>query len=169
MNTMPIIGKGAFSTVYRKSSNTVLIKSIDSVKECMSLGWFPKSRIFPRIKLIGRDDTRNCKLYESKYYPRVSSLKNELNTLDWEFYKVLRNLKRFPQSDCITHWYNQFNTIPNKFRHKKEILLEALDALVNYGTDVCFEISPRNVAVDNGRLILLDCFFFQSQLQHRWN
>ena len=35
----------------------------------------------------------------------------------------------------------------------------ALDACGNWSTNVMFEISPRNIAVDNGQLVLLDCFF----------
>ena len=170
---MKIIGKGAFSTVYRKSTDKVLIKSTDHVKECMSLGWFPTSRLFPKITQVGQDDVSDCKFYESKYYPKFSSLKKELNSLDWEFYNILRGLERsyFGKGSNLSHWQKQFDTIPSKFKHKKLALLESLDALSNYGDDVCFEISPRNVAINNGRLILLDCFFFSSQLNRnkRWN
>ena len=80
---MELIGRGQFSTVYRKNSSTVLIKSTDPVKECMALGWFPSCRLFPKIKRI------NCELYESKYYPRVRSLKNSLEPKQWELYKAL--------------------------------------------------------------------------------
>jgi hypothetical protein len=44
-------------------------------------------------------------------------------------------------------------------------MLDALDACANYGNDVCFEISPRNVAVKNGKLVLMDCFFMADKLQ----
>jgi hypothetical protein len=42
---------------------------------------------------------------------------------------------------------------------------DAVEACANYGSDVMFEISPRNVAVHNGNLILLDCFFIKSKLR----
>lgn len=45
-----------------------------------------------------------------------------------------------------------------------QIILEALDACLNYGSSVRFEISPRNVAVQDGQLVLLDCFYLQSTL-----
>lgn len=37
----------------------------------------------------------------------------------------------------------------------------------NYDHRIGFEISPRNVAIDNGRLVLLDCFFSIDLLQER--
>lgn len=179
MNKMKKIGQGAFSKVYRKSSDTVLIKSIDHVKECMSLGWFPNSRMFPKIEQVGQDDYGEYKFYESKYYPRISSLKNELLPSEWEFYKALRGLDRFSciaqKGSYLDHWRKQFETLPSKFNHKKQALFDALDALSNYGNDICFEISPRNIAVSGKKLVLLDCFFFHSQLmkatkkRNRWN
>lgn len=162
---MKLIGKGAFSRVYRKNKNTVVIKSVDNVKECMSLGWFPKSSLFPSLKLIERHE--NYSIYESMYYEKVSSLKNNLIDFDYEFYNELKNLNSFyiGGHNGYDHWYNEFKKLPNKFHHRKNVLLETLDALSNYGSDIAFEISPRNVTVKNGKLILLDCFFFVSALR----
>ena len=42
---------------------------------------------------------------------------------------------------------------------EKEALLEMVDGLRNYCEAVAFEISPRNVTVRSGKLVLLDCFF----------
>lgn len=154
-----LIGRGAFSTVYRISKSKVLISSRDNVKECMGLGWFPKSPMFPSIKCI--DFTGERKLYTSRYYPKVTSLRNTLDTREYEFYKVLRALER---GRGYAHWYAQFQGIPPYFKGKKKVLQSALDSLANYGDDVCFEISPRNVAVHKGKLILLDCFYFDRQL-----
>jgi len=148
---MELIGRGQFSTVYRKNSSTVLIKSTDPVKECMALGWFPSCRLFPKIKRI------NCELYESKYYPRVRSLKNSLEPKQWELYKALRG--------CMSWKLTAEQVIKSlhpKFRKQRDHLLAAINALYNYGDDVCFEISPRNVTVHKGKLILLDCFFMKS-------
>jgi len=164
MSTMKLIGKGSFSTVYRKSLDKVLIKSIDDVKECMSLGWFPKSNMFPKMVRVSKDG--DYTFYESNYYPKVRSLKSELNSLDWEFYNILRNLSGYNngKDSGYIQWIKQFETIPDKFKYRKTILLDVLNALAAYGDDMCFEISPRNVSVKNKRLILLDCFFFRSQL-----
>ena len=58
--------------------------------------------------------------------------------------------------------YNAFNQLDDE--ELKETMLEALDACTNCGSDVAFEISPRNVAVKDGKLILLDVFFMKSAL-----
>ena len=44
-------------------------------------------------------------------------------------------------------------------------MIDALRACSNYGSDVGFEISPRNIFIDNGNLILADCFFIISQAE----
>ena len=54
--------------------------------------------------------------------------------------------------------------LPDKFAEEKEAICAHIQGLRDYGEDICFEISPRNVAVDNGKLILLDCFFKRSAL-----
>jgi len=148
---MNLIGKGQFSTVYQKTKSTVLIKSKDNVKECMALGWFPNSKMFPKLERIGWSQDGEYQLYESKYYPRVQSLKSNLKPLEWEFYKTLRNL-------CVQK-PEDFRNLPKKFRNRAQQLVAAWNALMNYDGMIGFEISPRNVAVNNGRLILLDCFY----------
>lgn len=158
---MKLIGKGSFSKVYRKSNTTVLIKSVDPVKECMALDWFPSSRLFPKVNRTG------CGEYEMKYYPKVSSLKNTLKPKHYAFYNELRkiygvHLNPLNPYDRFDAWYKAFGKI--SCPRKRNIMREALGACTNFGTDVCFEISPRNVAVSNGNLILLDCFYMQSEL-----
>lgn len=170
MNTSKLkcIGKGAFSTVYQKNKNTVLIKSNDNVKECMSLGWFSNSKLFPSIECVGTSDCGEFKFYEEKFYPKVKGLKNVISAFEYEFYKALRNLKtphyNARNYDNLDHWREQFESLPGKFHVKKTALLEALDGLSNYGTDICFEISPRNVATQGKKLVLLDCFFMAKDL-----
>lgn len=172
MNTagMKRIGKGAFSTVYRQTKKKVLIKSTDNVKECLSMGWMPDHAMFPTTERVGVSDCGEYQFYEQKYYPKVSSLKNNLSSFEWEFYKALRELficKDFSPNPHTLHqeWHDAFDTLPGKFWRKRELLKEALDGLANYGSDICFEISPRNVAASGGKLVLLDCFFFKSQLK----
>jgi len=58
-------------------------------------------------------------------------------------------------------WYKEFSKVTNITLRNS--LQEAIDACANYGSDIKFEISPRNVAVKNGNLILLDCFFVGSK------
>ena len=154
------IGKGAFSTVYKQANNKVLIKTCDPVKECMSLDWFPNSRLFPKIERIGVSDCGQFQFYTEKYYEKVRSLKNALLPAEYEFYKLLKGRLCGDYCQLIAF----IKSLPVQYRTKKKALLDAIDALMNYGSDIRFEISPRNVTVENGKLILLDCFFFRSTL-----
>ena len=158
---MKIIGKGSFTTAYfNETTGQVLLKSRDRVKAAMAEGFFPDHKIFPKIKFVSIGD--GVTYYEMKYYKKYSSLKNNLTSRQWEFYKLLRTLNH---SLGYANIYRDFETkIPNKFQKEREALLEALNGLSNYGTDIAFEISPRNVAIEDKKLILLDCFFFQSCL-----
>lgn len=162
---LPVIGRGSFSAVYRKNKNTVLIKSTDSVKECMSLGWFPNSRYFPRIKRVGFSDLEYYTYYESKYYPRVKSLKAALNPNDYELYRELIKLKESNFSLRPDPWPEVFKRLPAKFKSARKALIGAYEALRNYSDNIGFEISPRNVAAHNGRLVFLDCFFFHNDVE----
>lgn len=158
---LQLIGKGAFSKCYRLDETTVLIKSCDPVKECMAHGWFPECDLFPAVHL-----TDECNVYTMQYYPRVSSLKGALDPDQWEIYKTLRTVmdsigyvKR--PADRYSVIYKLFEQLPDELA---EPLIHALDAVSNYGSDIGFEISPRNVTAHNGKLVLLDCFFILSAL-----
>ena len=163
------IGQGSFSTVYEETKNTVLIVSCDPVKECMAMGWFPDSLLFPKIERVDFDDTRS--IYRMKRFDRPNSLKSSLKAKHWKLYKILRDhfgstYAPSKLKDSIDALRDHFQTVlkGKEFAREKKILLEAVDALASYGTDMWFEISPRNVAVSNGRLILLDCFFMREKL-----
>ena len=158
------IGKGAFSTVYRKTEKTVLIKTIDNVKECLSWEWHELSYLLPKLKQINHSDDLKFSFYECKYYEKVSSLKNTLSISEYDFYKELRKISTIKHNDYYK-LFELFSALPAKYNKKKKILLLFLDSLANYGSDICFEISPRNVAVEKGKLILLDCFYFHKQLK----
>lgn len=151
------IGRGTFTTAYRRADGKVLLKSRDPIKECMAWGWFPNSRLFPKIEF---GDNRGE--YIMNYYPKTASLKNSLKPKEYEFYLELRRI-----FDSYPFGYSAlrdaFQTI--KCRNRRRIMIEALEACANYGQDVRFEISPRNVRVSKaGNLILLDCFFIASHL-----
>jgi len=164
------IGRGAFSTVYRKNRSTVLIKSNDPVKECMSLGWFPSSRLFPKIERIAICEDEESSIYEQKHFDKVRKVKGNLSQYEYEFYCCLRKLT--PEQCSYESFYNtedMFREIPNKFHHKKTALCAAVDALTNYGSDIRFEISPHNIAIASSKLVLLDCFFFSSVLRKARN
>lgn len=161
---MKQIGKGSFSTVYQKNSNTVLIKSDDYVKECLSFNWHNKSKYIPNITKIDRG------LYKMKLYPKCTKPKQQLNTKAYDTYltlkKLFNNIVISNKYNAYDIWYKTFSNL--KDNTLKNCLLNILDSLSNYGSDIYFEISPRNISfTKSGNLILLDCFFFKTQLDKK--
>ena len=163
-----LIGKGAFSKVYRKDDEPfVTVISSDYVKECLSWGWMPDDSLFPKVERIEYDEPS---IYRMPYYPRVKAPKQELNERSYALYVELRKfMLSTPVCDNIYDLYDvtweHISTIDSRFKKEKTLLRDALSALSNYGSDMCFEISPRNISKTNrGKLVLLDCFFFKSQL-----
>lgn len=156
---MKVIGKGLFSTAYKKNNKKALIKSCCPMKEAMALGFFPNSRLFPRVTQVDFQE------YEMPLYTKRKSLKKSLVPQDWELYKELKELfesqwaaAAAPRESRYAHWRKAFKTIKNK--RARTALLEALDGCANYTQNIGFEVSPRNVAVtESGRLVLLDVFF----------
>lgn len=169
--SLPLIGRGMFSTVYRKNAKTVLIKSVDPVKECMAMGWFPSSRMFPKTTRVALlDGDQGTALYEQRYYPKAKSLKAALKPAEWEFYQELRDVQcrynyGWDDYKALDSLQSLISNLPSKYARKKAALLGAIDALTDYGPDIRFEISPRNVAAHNGNLILLDCFFMAEKMK----
>jgi hypothetical protein len=161
------IGQGMFSTVYQETDQTVLIVSDDPVKECMGLGWFPNHPIFPKVETIKLQ--REKSIYRMEFFPKVKSLKDSLLE---EEYKTYKDLKKF-LSEIVFTSKDSYNVLIEAFEKSNlnpdliEAILGALEALSNYGADVRMEISPRNVAVKNGKLILLDCFFMASAVDKK--
>lgn len=154
-----LIGRGCFTKCYRLGRNKVRLVSTDPAKECVALGWGSNSRLFPRIKRI------ETEVYEMEYFPKVKSLKAALRPDQYELYRALRNINVCPTKGDFAYLdelRKQFNRLP---KWAARALNEQIDGLMNYGADIRFEISPRNVAVKNGKLILLDCFFFASKLR----
>lgn len=160
-----MIGKGAFTRAYLMSSGRVLLKSCCPIKECMSMGWFPDSPLFPVLLQV------DVEVYEMDYYPKQRSLKNALQPEHWQTYKTLKaaydqGCLSLPKNihDAYQHWYNVFEQYLDG--ELQETMLEALGACANCGSDIGFEISPRNVAVNSaGELVLLDVFFSHSKLK----
>ena len=170
MKKLKLIGKGLFSRVYDKGDGSVLIYSKDHAKECLAMKWHDNSMgLFPEIEKIDYLDNGQS-IYQCKKYTKVRSLKNTLDTDQYTLYLELRALFSgfsglyYPQNrnDNYQHLHDKFNA-SSIDECVKSSILDFLDALCNFGTDMYFEISPRNVAVDKGKLVLLDCFFFGSQ------
>ena len=159
---MKLIGSGSFTKVYRQgNSKFVHIKTCDPAKECMAMGWFPNARCFPKVK----ESNKPGYDYKMTYYPKTQGLKQALRPKEYAKYQALRSL-----FNDFSYGGYEFDELYKAFEGLKDKTLsynmcEALNALSNYGSDVKFEISPRNVAVTaTGTLILLDVFFFKSKL-----
>lgn len=166
------IGKGTFSTAFSFNGNSVALVSWDFVRECQALGWFPDSILFPEVSIandaieeIALKKVRTqkfCRVYTMPFYERITAPKKQLNSEAYSLYKELRKLTStrgmFSLRDKI-----KVLDINESFRND---LLEAIYGLSNYGTDIVFEISPRNIAATKHcDLVLRDCFFFESQLR----
>lgn len=157
---LKLIGKGAFTKCYRLSDEKVLLVSNDPIKECMALGWFPDSPLFPKVEFGAERGT-----YEMNYYPRLRGTKKFLDHDQYEIYKTLRALHERTVYRCNGNYHKLYEAFEqNLTGDLKETMLEALDACADMGFDVSFEISPRNIAIKDGKLILLDCFFIRSEL-----
>lgn len=156
MQGLQLIGKGSFTKAYLNvEDNRVYLDSNDPIKEVMALGWFPESSLFPKITL------EKTGYYSMEYYPKVRSLKQNLDADQYAIYNLLRtfhcSFTGRNKYDAYQFYYEAFGTIQDE--ELRETMQEALDACGNFGTDIGFEISPRNVATKEGKLILLDCFF----------
>lgn len=168
------IGEGAFSKVYRLDEDNVLIKSICHAKECMAHGWFPDSDLFPEIEMVDRDG--EFFFYKMRYYPTAKDrgVLKKLDERNKRLYKELQRVHEKKQDlDRETNnehlFFNNLHTaldaMSDEFEEEREALKEATDAMGNFTAKVGFEISPRNVATEDGQLILLDCFFSVEQLK----
>ena len=164
MRTVKRIGSGAFTKAYLMENGRVLLRSCDPIKEAMAYGWFPKSEYFPEVSVL------DAGVYEMQYYLKVRSLKGALTAEQYAVYKSLCAVFHEYSERCKddSDWYKVFEQeatdefgVPDDV---VQIILEALNACSNYDQSVNFEISPRNVAAQDGQLVLLDCFYLQSTL-----
>lgn len=168
-NKPDAVKKGMFSTVYLYE-NEAIIKTDDKIKECISLGWFPDSVHIPNISRTDLDD-ENLNVYVSERYTTSRSVKSILCGEDYELYKQLRNMCQKMTWTYKNHyeWQNDFTKAVRQYvknEYHQELLIQCYEACMNFGYDVRFEISPRNVAANKDkRLILLDCFYIYSDLK----
>lgn len=164
------LGAGAFTECFALSEDQVLLVTIDPLKEVYSMGWL-NNPLFPvteRVDCLSSGET----LYKMERYTKVSSLKNNLDADQYEIYKTLRKAFDDMTYEVVNNRniYNGYNIVYKTFEkieneELRQVMIEALDDIANYGSDIGFEISPRNVAVKDGKLILLDCFYMRSTLQ----
>ena len=167
MKGLKLIGKGLFSKVYSNSDlDYVIINKNDYIKEAMAFEWFPDSKYFPKIEEIEIGEDYYWKM---KKYNKTRKVKGLLNHNDYMFYQELRKI--FKTKPIIKNKYDSFEVLYKLFKEsslteeQKELMLDAVNACSNYGSDVGFEISPRNIFIENGNLILADCFYIISQAE----
>lgn len=127
------------------------------------------------------------KLYRMKYFGaecpatgcnKRKSLKSNLSPFQWALYQELRKVMNqagyFNFFNNNREWVDNYRKLfremgdnlekrfPGKGNTYGDIMIHALDQLLNYGDSISFEISPRNVSFDSeGNLVLLDAFFFR--------
>lgn len=170
---MQLIGKGSFTKAYSDGKRVYLISN-DPVKECMAHKWGSKSSYFPKINFSNNDNFD----YEMKLYERVTAPKKQLNKRSYENYLKLKELARNNNTSVIEKSHTcridhfRYEILreeilkANLTRGLKNALIGMIDGLIDYGSDICFEISPHNIAATaKGNLILLDCFFMNSKLK----
>lgn len=147
------VGSGQFTRAYQTPNKKhVILFSLDPVKEYMGLGWFPECGLFPKI------ETLDYGTYKSKYYPIVSL--KELNRRHREYYDICRDIHLVQLAQGYHQLFKAFSNI--KYKYLREALVDALTCINN--ENVQFEISPRNIRVHKGKLILLDCFFIEDDI-----
>lgn len=159
---MEEIGSGSFTTAFRLKNGKVLLKSKDPIKQHMAEGNFPKSRLFPTVTLV-KEATEFCRArYEMEYYEQPANIYEALNSSQKEFYD--EHIRYFYVITGYNRIVDAFSKLPEKFAYEREIMLEAVHSLKEYGNDIIFENPLQNLAIKNGQLVLLDCFFLRSVL-----
>jgi len=166
-STLKKIGRGSFTHAYLNDKGECILHSFDTMKLAVAENLFvPNHRMFPPIELTGEERFifgRWTKEMKMEYLPRPKSLKNNLTPRQWRLYKalvVVMNSTCYKRAcERAGEIYKAFQSMPSEFKGEKEALCDMIEGLRNYASEIGFEISPRNVTVKGGKLILLDCFF----------
>lgn len=158
---MKKIGRGLFSTAYLNKDNKVELFTFDPIKEAYYLygqnnPFVPT--IYNRETLEKERYGRIEEKYTMKYYNQPRSLKKNLKPSHWKVYQELRKVFMSGENRGYHQLQKSFGNLDIHWT-QKDLLLDMLADVSNYDFDIIMEISPRNVAVENGTLILLDIFF----------
>lgn len=170
MTKLKQIGKGGFSRCYELTPDTVLLESYDLIKAVMADGKFPKTKLFPKVERYNKKSKTGSSFYTMKYYkgrPSRSTKKwlerslkafhyatfQDLNqlTIDVELY-----IKNNKKENRQVLWNDAFDSLANK--RLGELLTLANDECCKVAENIMFDFAPKNLACDEGNLILLDCF-----------
>ena len=162
-NKPDAIKKGYFTKAYLyNKSNEVILESRCYIKECMAMGWFPKSSLFPEISFSELKSNKNeYRVYKMPLYTTNSrSVKSIICKEDYK--NIYLRLRKIMFVSDYTDFKMKLISV-SVSDEVRETLLKAYEACMLYDTDVNWEISPRNVAATpEGRLILMDCFYIES-------
>jgi len=161
-----LIGKGFFTRCYDTQDGRVELHTFCNIKPAYAEWGVGDGRLFPVMEKI---DTRYDRydnaisVLTCKKFPKVSSLKSALKPAHYALY---RTLKSIAYRNVSTHDFYRAVKDSKSIHHAyKTDILTAIDDIHNYASFVGVEISPRNVAVDGGRLVLLDIFFDRDQVK----
>lgn len=177
MNTkgLTIIGRGTFSACYDYSESQVLVLSNCPVKEALSLGFFPENGAlnWPKVERVEFMHKGDKTLYIMPKYTKVKGVKKDLKPNDYTLYKMLKKLEFIFHGIDTKNTYDNYSVLYNLVQNADYIpdnikteFCKALDAVANYTSAIGFEVSPRNLALnENGDMVLLDLFFSIEQLK----
>lgn len=164
---MKSIGKGAFTKAFLNDMGKVIVFSCCPVKEALSLEYIEAGNRFPKIERL------DYQVYKMDYFERIKPSKNSLTEREYRLYRLLRSIptygfnsdKYYSASD---YWHYTFKELAKKHKEFKYVLnqlAQAVEEMRNYTDSLRFEISPRNIAIKNKKLIFLDVFFSGDLLQ----
>jgi len=156
---LELIGKGAFTKVFKLNKKEVLFKTTCPAKYCFA-EWLGGDRFYPEIR---KDNDHNL---IGKLYDKIRAPKKQLKSMHYRMYRHLVDLRN---SNYTAQGYNELYEMFEQITYKslRESLINALDGLSNYidCDSIRFEISPRNIMTDKkGNLILNDVFFCSREL-----
>jgi len=167
---MKKLGSGTFTVAFKHpSSKKVILKSVDPVKRAMASGRLPKSDLFPEVVFINKE-THRVHVYSMKHYKTLSSkgigtfdgiekLKTVLTPKHARLYKELVLVSE-TNSEGIREFIEEIRNISNEFHTEREEIIRYAKALSKETKrKLIFEAQPFNVAVENKKLILFDCFY----------
>lgn len=170
LNTLS--NNGAFSRVcVNPEKSSVYMISVCPIKRCIAEeNLYDEFDMLPQIHEVQNDQ---CSIiYKMPYYHTSRAVKKMLSDDQYDIYKMLVDLcDKFiatiqtPKHNNHNNYsilFNLFDQIENA--DVRDQMLGMLDCFANWTHKICFEISPRNVAEKDGKLVLLDCFYCVERL-----
>lgn len=169
---MKLIGEGFFTKCFDAGEGSVELHTFCNIKPAYAEWGVGSGRLFPSMtKIDVRYDHQDIAvtILKCKRYPKVASLKTALAPAQYALYLALRAIA----AEAIgwgssRQFAGKVRTAKNVHWRHREDIATAVDDVHNYASNVGIDISPRNVAVDNGRLVLLDVFFDADQALAIW-